>query len=97
MRPSKKFEAKAAGQKCSPGVVCSTLRTFFHRQRRHRALQSAAIERVIGIGSKLPSLIKITAPKPSNKRQDAKAATACFTTRNRDCYSAARTSGVPFH
>ncbi|HUU20610.1 MAG TPA: hypothetical protein VMW72_25915 [Sedimentisphaerales bacterium] len=28
MRPSEKFEAKAAGQKCSPGVVCSTLRTF---------------------------------------------------------------------
>ena len=51
-RPSEKFEAKAAGQKCSPGVVFSTLRTFFHRQRRHRALQPAAIERVIGIGSK---------------------------------------------
>ncbi|HUU17988.1 MAG TPA: hypothetical protein VMW72_12620, partial [Sedimentisphaerales bacterium] len=46
MRPSEKFEAKAAGQKCSPGVVFSTLRTFFHRQRRHRALQPAAIERV---------------------------------------------------
>ncbi|HUU16448.1 MAG TPA: hypothetical protein VMW72_04805 [Sedimentisphaerales bacterium] len=29
MRPSEKFEAKAAGQKCSPGVVFSTLRTFF--------------------------------------------------------------------
>ncbi len=25
MRPSEKFEAKAAGQKCSPGVVFSTL------------------------------------------------------------------------
>ncbi len=37
MRPSEKFEAKAAGQKCSPEVVFSTLRTFFHRQRRHRA------------------------------------------------------------
>ncbi len=34
------------------GVVFSTSRTFFHRQRRHRALQPAAIERVIGIGSK---------------------------------------------
>ncbi len=34
------------------GVVFSTLRTFFHRQRRHRALQPAAIERVIRIGSK---------------------------------------------
>ena len=52
MRPSEKFEAKAAGQKGSPGVVFSTLRTFFHRQRRHRALQPAAIERVIWIGSK---------------------------------------------
>jgi len=39
MRPSEKFEAKAAGQKCSPEVVFSTLRTFLHRQRRHRALQ----------------------------------------------------------
>ncbi|HUU16532.1 MAG TPA: hypothetical protein VMW72_05235 [Sedimentisphaerales bacterium] len=28
MRPSKEFEAKAAGQKCSPDVVYSTLRTF---------------------------------------------------------------------
>jgi len=28
MRPSEKFEAKAAGQKCSPEVVFSTLRTF---------------------------------------------------------------------
>jgi hypothetical protein len=28
MRPSEKFEAKAAGQKCSPDVVFSTLRTF---------------------------------------------------------------------
>jgi hypothetical protein len=28
MRPSEKFEAKAAGQKCSPEVVYSTLRTF---------------------------------------------------------------------
>ncbi|MHC4637547.1 MAG: hypothetical protein ACYTBV_08600 [Planctomycetota bacterium] len=28
MRPSEKFEAKAAGQKGSPEVVCSTLRTF---------------------------------------------------------------------
>ncbi len=37
MRPSEKFEAKAAGQKCSPEVVFSTLRTFFRRQRRHRA------------------------------------------------------------
>ena len=37
MRPSEKFEAKAAGQKGSPGVLFSTLRTFFHRQRRHRA------------------------------------------------------------
>jgi len=46
------FEAKAAGQKCSPEVVFSTSRTFFHRQRRHRALQPAAIERVIWIGSK---------------------------------------------
>jgi hypothetical protein len=53
MRPSEKFEAKAAGQKCSPDVVFSTLRTFFHRQRRHQALQPAAIERVIWIGSKL--------------------------------------------
>jgi len=53
MRPSEKFEAKAAGQKCSPEVVFSSLRTFFHRQRRHRALQPAAIGRVIWIGSKL--------------------------------------------
>ncbi|HUU19177.1 MAG TPA: hypothetical protein VMW72_18645 [Sedimentisphaerales bacterium] len=59
MRPSEKFEAKAAGQKGSPGVVFSTLRTFFHRQRRHRALQPAAIERVIGIGSKSHILIKL--------------------------------------
>ncbi len=51
MRPSEKFEAKAAGQKCSPEVVFSTSRTFFHRQRRHRTLQPAAIERVIWIGS----------------------------------------------
>jgi len=36
MRPSEKFEAKAAVQKDSPGVVFSTLRTFFHRQRTHR-------------------------------------------------------------
>jgi len=28
MRPSEKSEAKAAGQKCSPDVVFSTLRTF---------------------------------------------------------------------
>jgi len=39
------------------GVVFSTLRTFFHRQRRHRALQPAAIERVIGIGSKYPFVL----------------------------------------
>jgi len=51
MRPSEKSEAKAAGQKGSPEVVFSTLRTFFHRQRRHRALQPVAIERVIWIGS----------------------------------------------
>ena len=51
MRPSEKSEVKAAGQKGSPGVFFLTLRTFFHRQRRHRALQPDAIERVIGIGS----------------------------------------------
>jgi GxxExxY protein len=34
------------------GVVFSTLRTFFHRQRRQRALQPAAIERVVWIRSK---------------------------------------------
>jgi hypothetical protein len=46
MRPSEKFEAKAAE------VAKATLRKILNRQRRHRALLSAAIERVIGIGSK---------------------------------------------
>ncbi|MFB0556219.1 MAG: hypothetical protein ACETWQ_23195 [Phycisphaerae bacterium] len=65
MRPSEKFEAKAAGQKCSPEVVFSTLRTFFHRQRRHRALQPDAIERVIWIGSKshVPRIVRFSAAK----------------------------------
>ena len=50
MRPSEKFEAKAAGQKGSEAWFCH-VENIFGRQRRHRALQPAAIERVITIGS----------------------------------------------
>ncbi len=63
MRPSEKVEAKAAGQKCSEAWF-SPRRGFLHvenvfgRQRRHRALQPAAIERVIGIGSNCIPLLK---------------------------------------
>ncbi len=47
------------------GVVFSTLRTFFHRLRRHRALQPDAIERVIGIGSKSVFIhFAANSPKP---------------------------------
>jgi hypothetical protein len=76
MRPSEKFEAKAAGQKCSPEVVFSTLRTFFHLQRRHRALQPAVIERVIGIGSN---------PKDEKSEMtDAKMTPGVISQRNQD-------------
>jgi hypothetical protein len=50
MRPSKKFEAKAAGQKCSPEVVFSTLRTFLADNAGIGL--PLGIERVIWIGSK---------------------------------------------
>jgi len=50
MRPSEKFEAKAAGQKCSPEVVFSTLRTFLADNAGIGL--PLGIERVIRIGSK---------------------------------------------
>jgi len=50
MRPSEKFEAKAAGQKGSE-AWSSHVENIFGRQRRHRALQPDAIERVIWICS----------------------------------------------
>ena len=50
MRSSEKFEAKAAGQKGSE-AWSSHVENIFGRQRRHRALQPAAIERVIWICS----------------------------------------------
>ncbi len=50
MRPSEKFEAKAAGQNARRRGFLH-VENVFGRQRRHRALQPAAIERVIGIGS----------------------------------------------
>ena len=50
MRPSEKFEAKAAGQKGSE-AWSSHVENVFDRQRGHRALQPAAIETGIGIGS----------------------------------------------
>jgi hypothetical protein len=52
MRPSEKFEGKAAGEKMPGGVVNATVRTFLVEQRRHQTLQPAAIEQVIRIGSK---------------------------------------------
>ena len=55
MRPSEKFEAKAAGQKCSPGVVFSTLRTFLADNAGIGL--PLGIERVIWIGSKHSKLI----------------------------------------
>ena len=48
MRPSEKFEAKAAGQKCSPEVVFSTLRTFLADNAGIGL--PLGIERVIWIG-----------------------------------------------
>jgi hypothetical protein len=48
--PMAEFEAKAAGQKCSPEVVCSTLRTFL-ADNAGIGLH-LGIERVIWIGSK---------------------------------------------
>ncbi len=65
MRPSEKFEAKAAGQKGSEALLLN-VENIFGRQRRHRALQPAAIERVIRIGSK-PMLPRITAEKTGVK------------------------------
>jgi len=50
MRPSEKFESKAAGQKGSEAWP-SHVENIFGRQRRHRALQPDAIERVIWICS----------------------------------------------
>jgi hypothetical protein len=50
MRPSEKSEAKAAGQKGSEAWFCH-VENVFGRQHRYRALQPAAIERVIWIGS----------------------------------------------
>ena len=50
MRPSEKFEAKAAGQKGSE-PWSSHVENIFGRQRRHRALQPDAIERGIWIHS----------------------------------------------
>jgi hypothetical protein len=44
-RPSEKLEAKAAGQKGSEAWF-RHVENVFGRQRRHRALQPAAIERV---------------------------------------------------
>ncbi|MCH8120738.1 MAG: hypothetical protein IIC00_13560 [Planctomycetes bacterium] len=49
MRPSEKFEAKTAGQKCSPEVVFSTLRTFLADNAGIGL--PLGIERVIRIGS----------------------------------------------
>ena len=49
MRPNEKFEAKAAGQKCSPEVVFSTLRTFLADNAGIGL--PLGIERVIRIGS----------------------------------------------
>ena len=54
MRPSEKFEAKAAGQKCSPEVVFSTLRTFLADNAGIGL--PLGIERVIRIGSKPQSV-----------------------------------------
>jgi len=48
MRPSEKFEAKAAGQKCSPEVVFSTLRTFLADNAGIGL--PLGIDRLIGIG-----------------------------------------------
>ncbi|MHC4740084.1 MAG: hypothetical protein ACYS9Y_14340 [Planctomycetota bacterium] len=50
MRPSEKFEAKPEGQNASPGVVYSTLRTFWADDKGSGL--PLGIERVIGIGSK---------------------------------------------
>ena len=50
MRSSEKFEAKAAGQKCSEAWLLH-VENIFGRQRRHRALEPAAIEWVIRIRS----------------------------------------------
>jgi len=51
MRPSEKFEAKAAGQKGSPEVVCSMLRTFLADNAGIGL--PLGIERVIWIRSKI--------------------------------------------
>jgi len=50
MRPSEKFEAKAAGQKGSE-AWSSHVENVFGRQRWHRTLQPDVIERVIWIRS----------------------------------------------
>ena len=52
-KSSEKTEAKAAGQKGSEAWLHTTLRTFLHRQRRHRALQPSAVERCFGVGSRI--------------------------------------------
>ena len=57
MRPSEKFEAKAAGQKCSEAWF-RHVENVFGRQRRHRTLQPDEIELVIWIGSKCGKIIK---------------------------------------
>ncbi|HUU20183.1 MAG TPA: hypothetical protein VMW72_23745 [Sedimentisphaerales bacterium] len=51
MRPSEKFEAKAHAPKMLARSGFLHVENGFGRQRRHRALQPAAIERVIWIGS----------------------------------------------
>ena len=52
MRASEKFEAKAHAPKMLARSGFLHVENVFGRQRRHRALQPAAIERVIWIGSK---------------------------------------------
>ena len=50
MRSSEKFEAKAAGQKCSEAWLLH-VENIFGRQRRRRALQPSAVEEVVWIHS----------------------------------------------
>jgi tetratricopeptide (TPR) repeat protein len=57
-RSSEKTEAKAAGQKGSEAWLYTTLRTFLHRQRRHRALQPE-----FTLDSSLPAFLSGAAEK----------------------------------
>jgi len=53
MRPSEKFEAKAAGQKRPEAWLCATVRTFLADNTGIGLCSPVAIGRVIRIGSKL--------------------------------------------